>query len=396
MIHAKVKRKLEIVTFCHVRGESLQGMESTAKDPGAEAPEIVTGTVERIVYRNEETGYTICAIQPARRAPEIVVAGTCGAVWEGELLKAEGRWENHPRHGKQFTAASITCVAPLDPTGIEKYLGSGLIPGIGKVMAQRLVKKFGLDTLRIIDKESGRLREVEGIGEKRREEIRKSWIEQHAIRDIMIFLQSHGVGLAQAHRIYKQYGDQAIAMVQANPYRLSRDVWGIGFKSADRIASTLGIPHDSPLRARAGVLYVLETFNEEGDCYTPRPELAETAETLLGISRDKIEQAITDEASSGTLAEERGNLYLAPMFEAEKGVALRLQRLLKAPVPAGVEPPDAALARAEQKMGIAFAPGQRDALRLALQNKVSIITGGPGVGKTTIVRALVDAFQAGG
>ncbi len=359
-----------------------------------EAQEIVTGTVERIVFRNEETGYTVCAIQPARRAPEIVVAGTCGAVWLGELLKAEGHWENHPRHGRQFMADSITCVAPLDTAGIEKYLGSGMIKGVGKVMAERLVKKFGVDTLRIIDKESARLREVEGIGEKRRDDIRRSWVEQHAIRDIMIFLQSHGVGVAQAHRIYKQYGDQAIAMVQANPYRLSRDVWGIGFKSADRIASTLGIPHDSPLRARAGILYVLETFNEEGDCYTPRPELTEAAEGLLGISKDKLEQAITDEVASANLVEERGDLYLAPMYEAEKGVAARLKRLLNAAVPGHEEPPDAALARAEQKMGIAFAPGQRDALRLALQNKVSIITGGPGVGKTTIVRALVDVFQS--
>jgi exodeoxyribonuclease V alpha subunit len=366
---------------------------ATARGPEGDAPEIVTGTVERIVFRNEETGYTICAIQPARRAPEITVTGTCGAVWIGELLKAEGKWENHPRHGKRFAAGSITCIAPLDPAGIEKYLGSGVIRGVGKVMAQRLVKAFGVDTLRIIDKESARLREVEGIGEKRREDIRRSWVEQHAIRDIMIFLQSHGVGVAQAHRIYKQYGDQAIAMVQANPYRLSRDVWGIGFKSADKIASTLGIPHDSPLRARAGVLYVLETFNEEGDCFTPRPELVTAAEGLLGISGEKLEQAITDETASGALVEERGNLYLTPMFEAEKGVALRLQRLLNAPAPAS-EPADAALERAEQKMGIAFAPGQREALRLALQNKVSIITGGPGVGKTTIVRALVDVFQS--
>ncbi len=368
-------------------------MAITTTDHSDKDPEIVTGTVERIVFRNEETGFTICAIQPARQAPEIVVAGICGAVWLGELLKAEGHWIQHPRFGSQFDAGSITCVAPLDPAGIEKYLGSGLIPGIGKVMAQRLVKRFGTDTLRIIDKESARLREVEGIGEKRREEIRRSWNEQRAVRDIMIFLQSHSVGIAQAHRIYKQYGDQAIAMVQANPYRLSRDVWGIGFKSADKIASTLGIPFDSPLRARAGVIHVLETLNEEGDCYTPRPDLIEAAEALLGIAKEKLEQAVTDETAAGNLVEEKGHLYLAAMYEAEKGVAFHIRRLLKTPAVLA-DPPDAVLARAEQRMGIAFAPGQRDALRMALMNKVSIITGGPGVGKTTMVKALVDAFQS--
>ncbi|MFO7534694.1 MAG: ATP-dependent RecD-like DNA helicase [Kiritimatiellia bacterium] len=355
---------------------------------------IVTGTVERIVFRNEENGYTVCAIQPARRAPEMIVAGSCGAVWVGELLKAEGHWLQHPRFGSQFIADTITCVPPLDPGGIEKYLGSGIIRGIGKVMAERLVKKFGTDTLRIIDKESGRLREVEGIGEKRREDIRKSWNEQHAIRDIMIFLQSHNVGVAQGHRIYKYYGDQAIAMVQANPYRLNRDIWGIGFKSADKIASTLGIPFDSPLRARAGIIHVLETLNEEGDCYTPHDELAEAAETLLGISKDKLEQAITDEIASRRLIEERGNIYLAAMHEAERGVAHHIRRLLRTAPPESPLPIDAALSRSEQRMGIAFAPGQRDALRMALTHKVSIITGGPGVGKTTLVKALVDVFQA--
>jgi exodeoxyribonuclease V alpha subunit len=363
-------------------------------EQGGQEPAIVTGTVERIVFRNEETGFTICAIQPARRAPEIIVAGTCGAVWVGELLKAEGQWNRHPKFGSQFAAESITCVAPLDTVGIEKYLGSGLIHGIGKVMAERLVKKFGVDTLRIIEKESARLREVEGIGEKRREEIRKSWIEQHAIRDIMIFLQSHSVGVAAAHRIYKVYGDQAIAMVQANPYRLSRDIWGIGFKSADKIASTLGIPHDSPLRARAGVIHVLETLNEEGDCYTPRPDLTEAAEGLLGIAKDKLEQAITEETTAGNLVEERGNIYLAAMYEAEKGVAEHIQRLLNTALPATPDPPETALARAEQRMGITLAPGQREALRMALMNKVSIITGGPGVGKTTLVKALVDVFMS--
>ncbi len=355
---------------------------------------IVTGTVERIVFRNEENGYTICALQPARHAPEIIVAGSCGAIWVGELLKAEGHWIRHPRHGRQFEAASITCVAPVDPAGIEKYLGNGLIRGIGKVMAKRLVKKFGADTLRIIDKESARLLEVEGLGAKRRDEIRRSWTEQRAIRDILIFLQSHNVGVAQAHRIFRAYGDQAIAMVQANPYRLSRDIWGIGFKSADAIASTLGIPSDSPLRARAGVLYVLQTFNEEGDCYTPRSDLLEAGQALLGIPKEKLEQAVTDELEASNLKEERGNLFLAAMYEAETGVAKHLRRLLEGTPRPLSEPTEAVLERAEQRMGITFAPGQRNALRLALSNKVAIITGGPGVGKTTLVRALVDVFAS--
>ena len=362
--------------------------------PNETEPELVTGTVERIVFRNEENGYTVCAIQAARHAPEIVVSGFCGAVWIGELLKAEGRWIRHPRHGRQFEAVSITCVAPAESAGIEKYLGSGLIRGIGKVMAKRLVRKFGTDTLRIIEKESARLLDVEGLGAKRREEIRRSWAEQKAVRDILIFLQAHGVGLAQAQRIYKAYGDQAIAMVKADPYRLSREIWGIGFKSADKIAASLGIPADSPMRARAGILHVLESLTEEGDCYTPRAELLEAGEALLGIPKEKLELAVADELDARRLVEERGNVYLRAIHEAETGVAHHLHRLLAAAPRPLAEPTDALLERTERKMGLAFSPGQRDALRLALSHKIAIVTGGPGVGKTTLIRALVDGFSA--
>lgn len=354
----------------------------------------ISGTVERVVFHSEESGYTVCGVMVPGVPTEMTVVGSCAAVWVGENLKATGRWTRHPQHGNQFQADQIVCVPPVDTAGIEKYLGSGMIKGIGPVMAKRLVRRFGSDTIRVLDKESARLLEVPGIGSTRREQIRTSWQEQRAVRDIMIFLQSHGSGVAQAHRIYRQYRENAIAIVMSNPYRLCRDIWGIGFRTADKVAQSVGVPTESPMRARAGVIYALQTAGDEGDCFLPRPELIETAASLLGIRAEILDQAVTDEVAAGTLVDDAGRVYLSAMHEAETGVASMLARLWAQPPGFAPITVDKALPWAEQRMGLRFAPAQADALRMALREKVSIITGGPGVGKTTIVRALVDVFQA--
>src|SRR3989339_443640 len=220
-----------------------------------DSQENVNGIVESVIYRSEETGYTVCSVKVTGHQDNVTVVGNCAAVWVGETLKARGKWVRHKQHGFQFQADTITCIAPVTEGGIEKYLGSGMIKGIGKVMAKRLVKAFGEETLRIIEKESQRLEEVDGIGPTRRKMIKESWNEQKAVRDIMIFLQSHTVGTAQATRIFKHYGNEAIALITEDPYRLCRDIWGIGFKTADGVAMSIGIPPDSEMRARAGIVH---------------------------------------------------------------------------------------------------------------------------------------------
>lgn len=363
--------------------------------PAGEALEELSGVVNRIVYRSEETGYTVCGVVARGHPNEVMVVGVCPGVWEGETLKAEGRWGRHRQHGVQFQATQIACYPPASAAGIERFLASGMIKGIGKVTAERLVKAFGDRTLDVIDRESKRLEDVEGIGPMRREMIKASWNERKAVRDIMLFLQSHGVGTAHAMRIYKQYGNDAVAMVRSNPYRLCAEVWGIGFKTADGIAMSMGIPAESEIRARAGIVYLLETLADEGHCFCPRTDLLASAEQLLEI-RDGalLDAALRHSMETGAVVEEAGNVYIAALHEAEKSVAGHLLRLLNAPGPETPIDIEKAVAWAQSRMQIAFAPAQRQALGMALGNKVSIITGGPGVGKTTIVRALVDIFRA--
>lgn len=319
-----------------------------------------------------------------------MLVGNGPTVVEGETIVAGGRWTHHAKHGRQFQATHIECHAPVSIEGIKRYLASGMIKGIRAGLADRLVAAFGERTLEIIDKESVRLQEVDGIGPNRRDLIKESWREQRAIRDIMVFLQSHEVGTACALRIYKQYGEQSIEVVRENPYRLCYDVWGIGFKTADRIALSLGVPPHSLNRARAGILYILQTMSDEGHCFCPREDLIPAAEQMLEIPVDILKEAITRGVTERALVDERGNVYLIPLYQAETGVAKALDRLMRTHVS---HPPiqlDKAISWAEGRMGIGFASAQRSALEMALSRKVSIITGGPGVGKTTIVRALVD------
>ena len=362
--------------------------------------EAVSGTVESIVYRNEETGYTVCTLKTVSRAAGsrmreelITVVGNCAAMWEGEELHAEGQWNRHPSHGRQFQAKTIRCITPTSTEGIRRYLASGMIKGIGPKYAERIVEKFGEQTLEIIDQQSARLREVEGIGVNRCALIKKSWTEQRGVREIMIFLQSHGIGTAKAARIYRQYGADAIAVVKRNPYRLCTDVWGIGFKTADAIALSVGIPHDSELRARAGLLYTLSFEAEEGGhCFAVDADLLLHAQELLDISVEILADALAKECESGTLIKEENRIYLRDLHRAETRAAAKLRQLLDTPRAFRPIDADRAITWAEGKMGFSLAPRQREALANAITSKVSIITGGPGVGKTTIIRALTEIF----
>jgi len=367
--------------------------------PDAGPADTVSGTVESIVYRNDETGYTVCTVKTAggirTREDFITIVGTCAAIWEGEELHAEGQWIRHPSHGQQFQAKNITCITPTSAEGIRRYLSSGMIKGIGPTFAQRIVDTFGEQTLQVIDRESGRLREVEGIGEGRRKMIKESWTEQSGVREIMIFLQSHGIGTAKASRIFRQYGTDAIAIVKRNPYRLCEDVWGIGFKTADGIALSVGIPHDSEVRARAGLIYTLQTEADDGGhCFTVDADLLLHAQELLDISVEILADALAKEYEKGTLVKEENRIYLRDLYRAETRVADKLRHLLDTPRTFAPIDADRAITWAEGKMGLRLAPLQREALDHAIRSKVSIITGGPGVGKTTIIRALTEIFGA--
>ena len=370
------------------------------ESPAERSPEnSVTGTVESIIFRNDESGYTVCAVKtPQKRGQReeiITIVGNCAAVWEGEELHAEGSWQRHASHGRQFHAENITCIAPTSTEGIRRYLASGMISGIGPTYAKKIVEKFGTDTLRIIDKESARLEEIAGIGKGRRQKIKESWTEQHGVREIMIFLQSYGIGTAKSSRIYRQYGNDAIAIVKRNPYRLCEDVWGIGFKTADKIALNVGIPHDSELRARAGLIYTLKSEQDDGGhCYSIDADLLLHAQELLDISIEKLADALNSEISRGSIVREENRIYAADIYKAETRTALKLNELLNNKTSFPPIKTDKAIEWAEKKMGISLAAGQLLALRNALSKKVSIITGGPGVGKTTIIRALTDIFGA--
>jgi exodeoxyribonuclease V alpha subunit len=386
---------LEDAPLAAARGaRAASAKAATATPVGDGEMTEIEGVVESLSYRSEETGYTVARVQAAGRADPVTVVGTCAAIWVGENLRASGTWVRHKQFGLQFQAGSIMCIAPTSATGIERYLASGMIRGVGKATAALLVKRFGADTLRVIEKESQRLEEVKGIGPTKRKQIKDAWIEQKAVRDIMIFLQGHGVGTGQSARIYRQYGNDAIAVITEDPYRLCRDVWGIGFKTADRVAASLGVSPQSEVRARAGLIYTLQTMTDEGHCFCPLGELVLQAQALLDIPAEILTEALRHEIHKGRLVNDRERIYLRALHEAEEHVAAKLRRLQAT---AAAFPPivvDKALPWAEARMGIRFATAQAEAVRMALSEKVSVITGGPGVGKTTIIRALVDVFGA--
>jgi exodeoxyribonuclease V alpha subunit len=359
--------------------------------------QIIEGTLERIVYSNEENHYTVAQLLPeggARRTEPVTIVGNLAALNVGESVRALGRWVNHKQFGRQFSVERFESVLPRTVVGIKKYLGSGLIKGIGNTFAERIVEKFGERTLEVIDLFSARLREVDGIGPERAKRIKEAWTAQKSVRDIMIFLQGHGIGSAHAAKIYKQYGENAIAVVRENPYRLARDISGIGFRTADGIAANLGIEKDSIHRLKAGVVHTLERATDEGHTCLPREGLMEAARELLEAEIAPIENAIKLLALGGDVVVEDDYVYLTRLYKSERGVATKIHELRAAPLTLPSIDLDKALIWVQQKTSVELASAQQNAIKTALTSKISVITGGPGVGKTTIVNSIVKILQA--
>ncbi|XNL79954.1 ATP-dependent RecD-like DNA helicase [Actinomadura madurae] len=373
-------------------------------------PAELEAVLERITYANEETGYTVARVATAKSGGDLLtVVGALLGAQVGESLRLVGRWRSHPKYGKQFEVDSYTTVLPATIQGIRRYLGSGMIKGIGPVMADRMVGHFGTDILRIIEEEPERLVEVPGLGPKRTRRIADAWEEQKAIKEVMVFLQGVGVSTSLAVRIYKKYGDESIDTVRERPYQLASDVWGIGFKTADTIAQAVGIPHDSPERIKAGLQYTLSEAADDGHCFLPEPNLVTAAEKILGVPRELIVPALDELArDEGVVrepipggAEDAATIpavYLVPFHRAERSLARGLLDLLDAPTDrlkafADVDW-DRALPWLRQRTGQALAPEQEEAVKLALTSKVAVLTGGPGCGKSFTVRSVVELAAA--
>jgi exodeoxyribonuclease V alpha subunit len=409
----------------------MGGMPSPAPPPTPQQPQsqaqsrraaevaVLDGVLERVTFSNPETGYTIARIAPDRgtgRGPvsadtELVTAvGALLGAQIGESLRLRGRWTSHVKYGRQFEVHSYTTVLPATEQGIRRYLGSGLIKGIGPVMAERMVGHFGVDIMHIIDDEPGRLIEVPGLGPKRSSRIRDAWAEQKAIKEVMIFLQGVGVSTSLAVKIYKKYGDESVDTVQQQPYKLAADIWGIGFKTADTIAASVGIARDSPERIKAGLAYALSEAADDGHCYLPEKALVAGAAKILGVPADQIaplipglaaeELAVRDEVPAPGAAAD-GPLqavYLPPFFHSERSLASALRHLHsdgadRLPAFQSVDW-QKAFAWLKARIGADLASEQAEAVKLALTRKVTVLTGGPGCGKSFTVRSVVELAKA--
>jgi len=360
--------------------------------------ERLSGTIERVTFHSEESGFCVLRVKVNEQRDLVAVIGSAASVSPGEFVECLGRWVNDVTHGLQFKAHHLKVVPPTTLEGIEKYLGSGMVKGIGPHFAKKLIKAFGEAVFEVIEQDPERLETLEGIGPKRRRRVVEAWAEQKAIREIMVFLQSHGVGTSRAVRIYKTYADEAILKVTENPYRLALDIWGIGFKTADTIAQKLGIPPDSLIRAQAGVRHALQLWSEQGHCAAPREKLVSMAAQLLEISEAIVEHAVSAELEAENLIGETSAdgelLFLAPLHRAETGCANHIRRLLEGVPSWGEIDAGKAIPWVEEKTGLALSESQRAAVKAVLGSKVAIITGGPGVGKTTLVNSLLRILRA--
>ncbi|MEU7392448.1 SF1B family DNA helicase RecD2 [Streptomyces tanashiensis] len=372
-------------------------------------PAVVEGVLERITYANEESGYTVARVDTGRGAGDLLtVVGALLGAQPGESLRMEGRWGSHPQYGKQFSVDNYTTILPATIQGIRRYLGSGLVKGIGPVFADRITQHFGLDTLDILEEAPARLIEVPGLGPKRTKNITAAWEEQKAIKEVMVFLQGVGVSTSIAVRIYKKYGDASISVVRNQPYRLAADVWGIGFLTADRIAQAVGIPHDSPDRVKAGLQYALSQSSDQGHCFLPEERLIADGVKLLQVDTGLVieclgaladdPEGVVREVVPGPEGTPVTAVYLIPFHRAELSLAGQVRRLLRTEedrMPAFRDVAwDKALAWLADRTGASLAPEQEDAVRLALTRKVAVLTGGPGCGKSFTVRSIVELARA--
>lgn len=377
------------------------GNAKRAGGAGEGGEETLSGSVASVVYRNEQSGWTVLKVEISGtdRAPDgartASLVGKAPTVWTGEEIRAVGRWERHPERGLRFAARTLECVAPTSAAGLERYLASGIVKGIGPKLAARIVKRFGDKTLDVLERDSGRLAEIEGLGLAKRRALKAAWDANSGTRDAMVFLQGHGITSGTAAKIYRAYGEHTVAVVKRNPYRLCADIDGIGFVKADEIARKTGVPHDSPERARAGIYHVLQQLADVGGhCFCERPDLLLASGDQLRIPIDVLETALSEEIGAKRLVDDGGRVYLPRLYRAERRVAARMVSLLDtrsrfAPVKA-----DAALEWEKKRLPFALSDAQAGAVRMALENKFSVVTGGPGVGKTTIIRALCDIWGA--
>ena len=365
----------------------------------ANTVECFEGTIEQVVYYNPENGYTVCRFV-LDDGQELTVVGSFPPLSPGEVLRVTGQWEINPKFGKQFRVENFVPILPSSVKGIEKFLSSGLVKGIGPVLARRIVKKFGEQTIEVISKSPEKIREVEGVGAVKLREIKKSWAENQHIRDLIIFLQEHNVSTGIATKVYRQYGERSFHILKSNPYELCLDIWGIGFKTADQIALKLGMDPSSPERVKAFILYLLEKDVEQGNVFSFLEDLEKNCQKELGVDEEKTRSALTDLVRQKFVVaekvEEKTAVYLPYLFEAQEGVARAILKISSLPAASPPSDMDKTIANVERELRLEFSSCQKEAIKACFNKKMLIITGGPGTGKTTIIRAIVAIFESWG
>src|SRR5712692_5401076 len=390
-------------------GEIVSSPEEAALHSDRSPVEYIQGIVERVTFHSDESGYTVLRFTVPGQRDLVTVIGRFPEIHAGQTLRLTGLWREHPKYGRQFQCLHAQEMKPATLTGLEKYLGSGLIKGIGPVTAKRIVKHFGLDTLEIIEQSCSRLIEVPGIGERRVAMIERAWEAQKAIKEVMLFLQGHAVSTTYAVKIYKQYGDQAIDVVSRNPYQLAADIYGIGFVAADTIARNIGIAPDSDFRYQAGMLYVLQQAAEDGHCFLPEHELVERVVKRLALPESPVDlvhisalilqmaeakQLIT-QPGYGDLADQR-ICYAPAFYHTEQALATRLSAFVRRPVVVDLSRVQRWIDKYTQKRGITLSEEQRQAVELAASSRLLVLTGGPGCGKTFTTKTIVALWRAMG
>ena len=373
------------------------GLKLEYKTKSSQKLETAYGTIERITFHSEESGFCVLRVKAKGQRDLVTVVGNTASVSPGEYIEAKGEWVNNKQYGLQFLANELKIILPTTLEGIEKYLGSGIVKGIGPHFAKKLVKKFAENVFDVIEQEPNRLLELDGIGEIRKNKVVEAWDEQKSIRDIMVFLQSYGVGTARAVRIYKTYGDKAVEVVKENPYKLSTDIHGIGFKTADILAIKLGIGKDSIIRAQAGVRHVLQLKCDKGNCAAEYEDLVKSSIEILEVSEELINEAISKELDAETIIlekiKDKDCIFPVSLYMSEVSVAKIIKELLNGKVPWEAVDLEKAIPWVEKKTNINLSESQKKSIESVVSNKVNIITGGPGVGKTTVVNSILQIIK---